>query len=1105
MASKKFCPKALLCVLSSCVFFVQSLSCIDDTVGTYTCPNRFEIKPGAETITCHGSCSDSRCCLEVWRSSVDFSWDSLLNSQSDSLKWVKFTLILEEQVPGQGGVYFQNSRKQDGLAFHYQFASKHLSAFQGFTPEQFNNVTLFNAHRRAVLGAVIYPNGQPEYAIQISASEPPETGDLVAWLDQIKSQVVPQASWDGQVTEVTAFYLPTPALRPHAEAYSEALKTAGFEVASALRWSTGDVVYAPGWAVGRLIFVTTDNISKEFTAGKLLSTDILLTDGVPAEVPPLAGIISLSPATPNSHVAILSQTFGNPFVFVNREVLKDYENQTVMLLAPQQTGSSVDVSPLELEPRVLQELLNVKDGGKLDIKPVLRAGYYTPATRALMANMSHFGGKAKNFPLLMSTIPDNTVKYASAFSFDLWLDFAELTPPNTNTSLKQLIAAKLQGTQGQPQYVLDAALKEIRDSIEDTEFSTALKTVVIDALSGPEWMELAKIRFRSSTNVEDSELFTGAGLYDSKSGCLADDLDADEDGPSLCEPEERKEKGVFRALRKVWASFYNTNAYLARMRLQVPEDEAGMAVLVHHNFPDPLELANGVCTLKIFYTSSWDKSLSLKRDVLCVSQKGATSVTNAEPGFVAEEVELKWTWNSNSRAFEVEMSVPKASSLTLLGELVLGSDGAYRQLADLLIKVADTYGDLAGLPHYTKPGDDGYGAAETFTSLWLEFEYKNMNSSGAARPEGGLVVKQVRPMPRTQTIEASYLMPQTILLESVSGHDASTDALANQRTKVKVEAQTIPMLLSKARLEEERTIFSQLTITVHDICNVVQLGPSSPMDLPGAEQQAEIVDQSGKQEVVVTFSFRVGPRKYTLTFPHIPLVPNDNNIAPLFLDKYITWSARTKVAVAYDRGAQPFDIRGQPVALESSWIASPEVATETVHEMNFVDTQQSELVTFRILYHRSPSPTGISAGFTWSIPRFVNTTIKGLTIEPLVLGDGYFVQSYAAFHHNFEGTFAFHLTREASLTAQQRLELAIKQVASVYVHVRGSGPDPSLERIVYFDQIEMDGYRDEECHTTPNTTPNITTTVASMSFAGSVCGLCTSTILGLLISIAVAT
>jgi len=1047
----------------------QSLFCSDGR-RPHKCPDRFKLKPDPETIKCFGGkCTDARCCVEVWRNNVSYPSDQLINSEDNALMWAKLTLVLEEQLPGHGGVYFQNSKKEGGIAFHYEFASQYLVPFQGASPEQFNSVTLFNRNRQAVVGAVMWPSQwvqaqaglQPEFAIQISASEPPGISDLIAWLERIRSHVSTKGA------QVTALYLPTLALRPHAEANREALKTAGFDVVSALRWAEENAVYSHGWAVGRLVFATADNITQEFKAGKLLSTDILLTDGVPAEVPPLAGIISMTPATPNSHVAILSQTYGNPFVFVKAgEALKDHEFRTVLLRAREGTGRGlVDVEPVELDPQTLQELLKIRNGGKLDIQPVVRAGYYTPVTRSIMANVSHFGGKAKNFPLLLDTIPNNTVKHASAFSFDLWLDFAELQVySNEMMSVKEFVAAKLQAAQGQPQYVLDAALEDIRDVIEKTEFSPALKTVVIDALSGPEWTELAKIRFRSSTNVEDSDSFTGAGLYDSKSGCLADDLDDDEDGPSLCDSESTKEKGVFRALRKVWASFYNTNAYLARVRLQVPENEAGMAVLVHHNFPDALELANGVCTLKISYRSSWDKSLSLHREVLCVTQKGATSVTNAEPGFVAEEVVMEWTWAKIKSEFKVETEVLKYSSLTLLGELVLGSESMYGQLADLLLNVAEAYGNLSELPYYVIAGDEGYESAMAFSPLWLDFEYKNLATTGAARPEGGLVVKQVRPLPRTEAAEASYIMPQTILLESVSGHDASHDALANHRSKVKVQAKTIPMLLTKDRVEQEQTLFSQMTIMVYDECKVVELGPVAPKDLPGAEQQTRIVEESGKEGVVFSLSFRVGMRKYTLTFPHIAFAPV-GNIAPLFLSEMqdgldyrpTFWVEAT---VTYEE-ANPLDIEGRAISSESSKIASPEVA-KTLHQMGFVDEEQS--VTFQLFYYRSPSPTGISAGFTWSIPKFVNTTITGLTQEPMVLGDDYFVSTYAAYHHNFEGSFLFHLTREHSLTTLQRAELLDKGVAGIFVHVVKSFFSSSVSKIVYFNETELDGYKCDAWH-----------------------------------------
>ena len=72
------------------------------------------------------------------------------------------------------------------------------------------------------------------------------------------------------------------------------------------------------------------------------------------------------------------------------------------------------------------------------------------------------------------------------------------------------------------------------------------------------------------------------------SGCVLYDTDNNDTGPSHCDPDEPEERGVFRAMRKVYASFYNLNAYLERLRHGVNESEVGMALLVHHSYPDDI-------------------------------------------------------------------------------------------------------------------------------------------------------------------------------------------------------------------------------------------------------------------------------------------------------------------------------------------------------------------------------------------------------------------------------------------------------------------------------------------------------------------------------------
>ena len=106
-----------------------------------------------------------------------------------------------------------------------------------------------------------------------------------------------------------------------------------------------------------------------------------------------------------------------------------------------------------------------------------------------------------------------------------------------------------------------------------------------------------KLRFRSSTNLEDQGQFTGAGLYDSFSGCLEDELDDDEQGLCACDSHKAKERGVFRAIKSL-CELHNENAYRERRLHRIEEPEVGMALLVHHSFPDEIEWANGVAVVQ---------------------------------------------------------------------------------------------------------------------------------------------------------------------------------------------------------------------------------------------------------------------------------------------------------------------------------------------------------------------------------------------------------------------------------------------------------------------------------------------------------------------------
>ncbi len=826
---------------------------------------------------------------EVWRNYIVFPDDPLcVPGVSDmSPGWVKFTIKLDDPYT----VYYQNSNL---YMFHYHFAAKWLEPFIGMTVPEFFDVTLYEPNQQAVLGAVLIPplEGNPptpsfeEYGIQFIRYDPYTREEIADMFAVVKDSVIADPC-------VQAFYFPTYEQLQVAQENQTWFESQGIPIGSIAQWIEGNICYSQGWALGRLKYFPGDQIQQAYINGSLLPEDILLTDGVPAEVPYVAGIICLSPSTPNSHVAILARTYGIPFVFLANasDVAQSWElvGRLVLICVQQVSGEcsvqimdAMDTFTLE----EIEDILALKAPMPLDISPIAFFGGYSANTDGLLpADINHFGGKASNYGMLRTSIPDSS-PVAVALSFDLWNEFldqplaagesviinpgqyivfwaddqteqgpthtsfklgksgediglfdvdgttlidgisfgeqttdvsygrspdgndmwtffygADISPnaPNpggtggpqqglyinefmadndsitadeyseyddwfeiynagptavdlggmyltddlseptkfmisvgiTGSTLREEIANRLAGYTYPPSDLaaLSADLAAVRNIIINasiTSFSPQLTDAIIAVLQDPSYGfdPNSNIRFRSSTNMEDSEKFTGAGLYDSYSGCLADDLDADDSGPCICDPEESNERGVFRAIRKVFASFYNDNAYLERLRHDVDEAEVGMALLVHHSFPDEIEMANGVATMHR-QQSHWDIEL--------VTQKGAVSVSNPEDGSIPEEVSVYAEPDGT-----VSMTLIRQSNLVILGETVMDWQQDYNDLTQLLIAAAEEFETVTGKTEYG-----------------LDFEYKKVSPGGAAIPAGGIVVKQIRQIPPLDEIDAT--------------------------------------------------------------------------------------------------------------------------------------------------------------------------------------------------------------------------------------------------------------------------------------------------------------------------------------------------------------
>ncbi|HEY8943465.1 MAG TPA: PEP/pyruvate-binding domain-containing protein, partial [Polyangiaceae bacterium] len=554
------------------------------------------------------------------------------NFSPDAIRWVKFVVLLSEPDT----VYFQDSNV---YSFHYEFATQRIPEFEGMTRQEFDAVTLSTEGQRAILGAVLVPGDPlryPEYAVQLVVND--------AMHPELARTIVESVRESIQVSEPRrTLYFPNPAQMLCAAEHEAYFAEHELPIGSVDSWLVGDACYAPGWAIGRLVQLAAREVPAAYLDGTLKPEDILLlTDPAPAELPFVAGVLTLEPSTPNSHSAILARSYGVPFAYLRREEAASRAEELVgkhVVVSTQVSLSSgdcavrfIDVETLTAAERAEIEQLAVPP--PIEIAPKRATGDFTLSTEGLVpSDIDRVGGKAAHFGVVAAGSPDFVPSPSFAITFDAWDAFMDQPAPDgAPGSLRDEIARRLEPF-GWPADLgaLGAALEGVVDLIRDAPLPVDVQDAVQEALEP--FDPMTRIRFRSSTNVEDSETFTGAGLYDSVTGCLADDQDEDSSGPSLCNPEETGERGVFRAIKRVYSSFYAQNAYFQRLRRGVNEEDVGMGVLVHYSVPDPTELANGVATLTVESPEA--------RKVDLVTQLGAVSVTNPEGSARPETVRIE--------------------------------------------------------------------------------------------------------------------------------------------------------------------------------------------------------------------------------------------------------------------------------------------------------------------------------------------------------------------------------------------------------------------------------------------------------------------------------
>jgi hypothetical protein len=956
-----------------------------------------------------------------WKTNLELPADPFFalpqGGSLEEIRWVKFIMLAS--APDQ--IFFHDAQ---AYPFHYEFARDRIPAFQNLTRTEFDRVTLESEGREAILGAVLLPADStfhPEYAVQIVSNDDvhPELVETV--MQTVAAHVTAP---DG----TRAYYFPS---SDSVECLGNKLAdfaARGIAASSVDRWLSGDACYAPGWAIGRLVQLPAAEIEAAYLDGRLTPTDILLlSDTPPAELPYLAGILTLAPSTPNAHTAILARSYQVPFAYVRQPNAVARAQALVgrrVSLSTKGVGgrdpfdSSInfdgcDVRLIDVEgvsDADITALLDAKTPPPVLVTPKRASGVMSLSTGGLVpADIDRVGGKAAHFGLLRAAVPDDAPLPALALTFDLWDGFmAQPAPGGAQGTLGDEIARRLAPHSWPADLrALDAALDGVRNLIRGAPFPAALAGDVRDALAGFE--PARRIRFRSSTNVEDSETFTGAGLYDSATGCLADDLDGDDVGPSLCNPAELEERGVYRAIQRVYSSFYFDNAYFERLRRGVNENEVGMAILVHYSVPDPEELANGVATYTVDAYSRWAE---------LVTQAGAVSVTNPEGTALPEQVRIDRSEFKGQVDYYLAMT--QGSSLLPLGSHVLAWEGEYRTLMGLLDRVADRY------------------AAVTTQQLFaLDFEYKKV-------APGELSLRQVRPLPPVDSTRrlAPFLVAEPEKLCLYGSERA--DAFASHRLKARLGLEARHLSLTELPLEQG--IYTGARVEYLSSSTVALL-EGAPASFTGASHTVTTEpDFEGVDQFTVLDGWRAAAGGWTLRSrvpSRVPLSESPTRtLDDFFFELSVTWDA----AVPYLN-----------YSLEGTGLEPATRSEETVDLWGFCPEDVTVSATFPYIQPRfdlrtgvdiqtsywfPPPPRGVSAGYTAPVIRWERTTISGLTTEPLVL-TGYFSQTYAPNHHNFGGQYIFEPRLEPGISAAALAQLEAADIAYLVV-IDNDGIDDQL-------------------------------------------------------------
>jgi len=484
--------------------------------------------------------------------------------------------------------------------------------------------------------------------------------------------------------------------------------------------------YNPGFAYGYLRLYTLAELGDATDEGAFGYQDIVVIEEAPEDLERVvSGIVTGTRQGTLSHLNVRSAARGTPNCYVNGpgEALAAWENQLVRFECGESAYAVTEATVAEAEAwwadiRPAPVDICAPNLDEAAMPGLLELPTATAEDRD--AGVCAYGAKGANLATLYQRIDRAYQLEGFLVPFSYYATFAATASWRVDLGdgaglAEHTFAETIATWHADSSFLTDASVRASRLAIlvDAMEESDQLDPAVIDALAdriravwgGDEVM----VRFRSSSNAEDGLSFSGAGLYESESACLADELDGDNAGPSRCDPLKDEEQTLTHALLEVWASTWGMVAWEERDWYGIDHEAVAMGVLVDTR--TALEQAN-IVAFTGNPTSAGDNRYLIN------AQYGELEVVAAESGVYPEKTLLTL---ADGAVTEIDR-VSESSE----ADIVL-TDAQLAELGRVLWAIAEAY----PLDEVVPDGRD---------VLW-DTEWK-------VRSDGQLIIKQIRPFLR---------------------------------------------------------------------------------------------------------------------------------------------------------------------------------------------------------------------------------------------------------------------------------------------------------------------------------------------------------------------